>query len=393
MFLPIGDTPNPERFTPYVTWSLIGINVAVFLFVSLPLTGQYPQAVTPAVLEFVNMLSAQGLSMEQIRTIISQTSLHDLLLYQYGYKPGAPSIIDLFSSMFLHGSLMHLAGNMLFLYIYGDNVEHQLGRLKFLLMYLLTGAVATWSFAFLAGNSMTPLVGASGAISGVLGFYFFLFPRNKVKVLLILFPIYLGVVQIPARIVLAIYVLIDNLLPILLQAGGNVAYGAHLGGFFAGLGVAFLGEYFEWQLPFAKGTKSPLRHKVKAQTASGFGGRVPSSPIRNALSTKDINLLLEALQKAGADEVQSLEVDEFVTCARLLVDHSYLTPATKVVKVGLAAHKQSPSSAELYLELGRIRLLQGYTTAAYQHLLTALDLNTSPVTEANIRRLLATIET
>ena len=91
--------------------------------------------------------------------------------------------------------------------------------------------------------------------------------------------------------------------------------------------------------------------------------------------------------------MQSLEVDEFVTCARLLVDHSYLTPATKVVKVGLAAHKQSPSSAELYLELGRIRLLQGYTTAAYQHLLTALDLNTSPVTEANIRRLLATIET
>lgn len=392
MFLPIGDTPNPERFTPYVTWGLIGVNVAVYLFISLPLSGQYPRAITPAVLEFINMLSAQGYSRAQIQALISQTSLHDLLLYQYGYKPGAPSIIDLFSSMFLHGGLMHLAGNMLFLYIYGDNVEHQMGRLKFFCMYLFTGAIATWSFAFLAGNSMTPLVGASGAISGVLGFYFFLFPRNKVKVLLILFPIYFGVIQIPARIVLAIYVIIDNFLPVLLQAGGNVAYGAHLGGFFAGLGIAFLGEYFEWQLPFAKGAKIPFRHKVKAQKAGSSPRQEPSSPLKKALSTQDINILLNALQETGADELQGLDTADFVSCSRLLTEHGHLTPATKVVKIGLAIHKQSPSCAELYLELGRIRLQQGYTTAAYQHLLTALDLTASPSTEARIRQLLATIK-
>lgn len=136
MFLPIGDTPNPDRFTPFITWGLIAVNVAVYLFISLPLSIKLPEAATPGILEFINMLASRGYTMEQIRIILGQTSLNDVLLYQYGYKPAAPSLIDLFSSMFLHGGLMHLAGNMLFLYIYGDNVEHQLGRLKFLLMYL-----------------------------------------------------------------------------------------------------------------------------------------------------------------------------------------------------------------------------------------------------------------
>lgn len=393
MFLPIGDSPNPDRFTPYVTWCLIAANVAVYLFISLPLSTKLPEAATPAVLEFINMLASRGYTMEQIRSILSQTSLNDLLLYQYGYKPAAPSLIDLFASMFLHGGLMHLAGNMLFLYIYGDNVEHQLGRIKFLLMYLATGAVATWSFAFLAGNSMTPLVGASGAISGVLGFYFFMFPRNKVKVLIILFPIYFGVVQIPARIVLAIYVLIDNFLPVLLQAGGGIAYGAHLGGFFAGLGVAVLGEYFEWQLPFRKDAKIPLRYKAKAAAAEGAAHEQPPSKLRNALSANDIDALIKALQEAEATELQGMEVEEIISCARMLGANGHLTPATKLLKIGLAVHKHSSLSAELYLELGRIRLQQGYPTAAYQHLLTALDLNTSPATETRIRKLLKDIET
>ncbi|MDJ0621594.1 MAG: rhomboid family intramembrane serine protease [Desulfocapsaceae bacterium] len=392
MFLPIGDTPNPDRFTPFITWGLIAVNVAVYLFISLPLSIKLPEAATPGILEFINMLASRGYTMEQIRIILGQTSLNDVLLYQYGYKPAAPSLIDLFSSMFLHGGLMHLAGNMLFLYIYGDNVEHQLGRLKFLLMYLFTGAIATLSFAFLAGNSMTPLVGASGAISGVLGFYFFMFPRNQVKVLLVLFPIYLGVVQIPARIVLAIYVIIDNFLPVLLQAGGNVAYGAHLGGFFAGLGVAVLGEYFEWQLPFRKDRKITPRYKAKPAATAGSWNGQPPSKLKQALSDNDIDALIDALQKAEAAELQGLSVDDITACARLLVEHDHLTPATKLLKIGLAIHKQSSFCAELYLELGRIRLLQGYTTAAYQHLLTALDLNTSSSTETRIRQLLKQIE-
>ena len=209
----------------------MAINIAVYIFICIPLSSKFPEAPSPLLLDYIRMLASRGFSANQIQAIISQTTLNDLLLFQYGYKPGSPSILSLFSSLFLHGSFMHLAGNMLFLYIYGDNVEHQLGRIKFLLMYFLTGVIATISFAVFAGNSMAPLVGASGAISGVLGFYFFMFPRNKVKVFILLFPIYLGVVRIPARIVLGIFVLVDNLLPVLLQAGGGVAYGAHLGGF------------------------------------------------------------------------------------------------------------------------------------------------------------------
>lgn len=392
MFLPIGDTPNPERFTPLATWGLIAINVAVYLFICMPLSGKYPEVSNPLLLEYVRMLAARGFSVNQIQAIISQTSLNDLLLFQYGYKPAGPSITSLFSSIFLHGSFMHLAGNMLFLYIYGDNVEHQLGRIKFLLMYLGTGVIATLSFAFFAGNSMTPLVGASGAISGVLGFYFYMFPRNKVKVFILLFPIYLGVVQIPARIVLGIFVLIDNLLPVILQAGGSVAHGAHLGGFLGGLGIAVLGEYFEWKLPYRKGVKIPLRYKTFKIFGKKTTNQQRPSTTQEALSSNDIRTLLEALESAEANDLRVLSPQEILLSARTLEKHGYLTPAAKMLKIALSAHKRSPLIPEVYYELGRVRLREGFPTAAYQHLLTALDLNTSPGTETKIRRLLKEIK-
>ena len=104
--------------------------------------------------------------------------------------------------MFLHGGFMHLFGNMLFLWIYGDNVEKRLGMIPFVLWYLATGAAATLFHAAVFSTSDVPLVGASGAISGVLGFYFVWFPRNTVRVLLFLPPFIMQVIQIPARIVL-----------------------------------------------------------------------------------------------------------------------------------------------------------------------------------------------
>lgn len=392
MFLPIGDTPNPERFTPLATWGLMAVNIAVYVFICMPLSSKFPETASPLLLDYVRMLAARGFSANQIQAIISQTTLNDLLLFQYGYKPGSPSILSLFSSLFLHGSFMHLAGNMLFLYIYGDNVEHQLGRIKFLLMYLLTGVIATLSFAVLAGNSMAPLVGASGAISGVLGFYFFMFPRNKVKVFILLFPIYLGVVRIPARIVLGIFVLIDNLLPVLFQAGGGVAYGAHLGGFFGGLGIAALGEFFEWRLPFQKSWKIPLRYKTAAKMTNGNTHQKRPTTTQEALSSSDIDILLEALENADAHDLRVLSPQEILLSARTLEKHGYLTPAAKMLKIALSAHKKSPLIPEVYYELGRVRLREGYPTAAYQHLLTALDLNTSPGTETKIRRLLKEIK-
>ncbi len=392
MFLPIGDTPNPERFTPFATWGLIAINVAVYILICMPLSSKFPETSSPLLLEYVQMLAARGFSGNQIQAIISHITLNDLLLFQYGYKPASPSIPNLFSSMFLHGSFMHLAGNMLFLYIYGDNVEHQLGRVKFILMYLITGVIATLSFALLAGNSPAPLVGASGAISGVLGFYFFMFPRNKIKVFILLFPIYLGVVRIPARIVLGFFVLIDNLLPVLFQTGGGVAYGAHLGGFFGGLGIAVLGEFFDWQLPFQRSGKIPGRYKTAANRSDGTAQRTRPTTTREALSSSDIDILLEALENADTNAIRALSPQEILLSARTLERHGFSTPAAKMLKIALSAHKKSPLTPEIYYELGRVRLREGYPTAAYQHLLTALDLTTSPSTETKIRMLLKEIK-
>ena len=210
--LPIGDTPNPPNFFAWVNWGLIAVNVAIFVLIALPMGPEYSSYVVA-----------------------------------HGFKPGAPEFSDLVYSMFLHGGIGHLAGNMLFLWIYGDNVEHRLGRVTYLLVYLGCGIAATSAFGVFAAGSTVPLVGASGAISGVLGLYFLMFPRNKVKVFVFFFPIVMNVFLIPARIVLGLYVVIDNFFPFLLGASTNVAYGAHLGGFFAGVLVAFVGERRGWR--------------------------------------------------------------------------------------------------------------------------------------------------
>ena len=151
-------------------------------------------------------------------------------------------MLALLTSMFLHGGFMHLAGNMLFLWIYGDNVEHRLGPARYLAAYLGTGMLATLSHAVLDFESVLPMVGASGAISGVLGFYFIWFPRNRVRLWIMLFPIFMQVVYAPARLVLGMYLIVDNLLPFLVTrgaGGGGVAYGAHIGGFVGGLAYAW----------------------------------------------------------------------------------------------------------------------------------------------------------
>ena len=237
MILPIGDAPNPRNFTPWVTWLLIAANVAVYLLLTLP------QGLTPATPgdprlgEYVQFLRT-AVPPEQLSLALSRTSAWDLTVFTFGYRPADPSLLDLFASLFMHAGIAHLAGNMLFLYIYGDNVEARLGRLAYLLAYLGAGVAASLSFAWLAGPSQTPLVGASGAISGVLGLYFVAYPRNVVRMLVGLPPFFFTVVLLPAWLVLGAYVLFSNLLPLLSGAESSVAYGAHLGGFAAGVGLA-----------------------------------------------------------------------------------------------------------------------------------------------------------
>ena len=221
MFIPIGDSPNPKG-TPWVTWTLIAVNIAVFLLL-LPTSWSPADPNDPAFREYLRLLVdggrlPAGVSLEAVARSISG---YDLVIFDYGFRPGAPTLLTMFTCMFLHGGWQHIFGNMLFLWIYGDNVEHRLGRLGFLCVYLGTGLAATIVDGLLRWGSAIPTVGASGAISGILGAYFLWFPRNRVKVFVFLFPFLMTTIAIPARIVLGIYLVLDNLLPFFLASGGS----------------------------------------------------------------------------------------------------------------------------------------------------------------------------
>jgi membrane associated rhomboid family serine protease len=206
MFLPIGDTPNDHVLKPYVNWALVALNVLVFLLAKAASGGAAYHAFT----------------------------------MEWGFTPVAPRVETFFTSMFMHADFMHLASNMLFLWIFGDNVESRLGHLGYLLTYLACGLAAVLFFRLLGPDSTVPLVGASGAIFGVTGFYFLAFGRNQVKVLTWFFVV--TVFLVPARIVLGVYLALNlfNMLREGGKAGGGVAYGAHVGGFALGLLLAFL---------------------------------------------------------------------------------------------------------------------------------------------------------
>jgi len=238
VFLPIGDAPNP-RGVPWVTWGLIALNVFVYVGL-LPATGKRPLPSDPRVAHYVRTLD-EVYGRELALQVAAQVTVYDLIVFEHGFKPQAPELLDLFASMFLHGGMIHLLGNMLFLWIFGNNVEARAGPGWFLAGYLLAGVLAALGDAVLRMGSPLPAVGASGAISGVLGAYYLLFPGNVVRVAVFLFPFVLDVWELRARLVLGFYVLVQNLLPALIAAGeGGVSYGAHLGGFVAGLGLAWL---------------------------------------------------------------------------------------------------------------------------------------------------------
>jgi len=143
----------------------------------------------------------------------------------------------LVSSMFLHGSWMHLVGNMWFLWIFGNNVEDSMGHLRFVAFYLLTGLVAALAHVFTDPTSVIPMVGASGAISAIMGAYVVLYPRAAVYTLFI-FIFFVRIIPIPAWVMLGYWIVIQVASSALTPAGGGgVAYTAHIGGFFAGVGL------------------------------------------------------------------------------------------------------------------------------------------------------------
>jgi membrane associated rhomboid family serine protease len=199
----------PSRTKPGVTITLIILNVLVFLF---QLT-----------------LSEQGIS---------------AFIYAFGVVPAYFTFISVFTSMFVHGGLAHIAGNLLFLWIFGDNVEDRLGHLRFLLFYLLCGFIAAMSQLLLDPDSTVPMVGASGAIAGVMGAYLVLYPQSRV---LMLFPFPVFLFELPAIVFLGMWFFLQFLngigqLPVFQQdqISGGVAFWAHVAGFVAGVVLVVL---------------------------------------------------------------------------------------------------------------------------------------------------------
>ncbi len=212
--LPIGDEQNGRVLTPVVNYALIAINVLVFLYqLTLP---------EPELLRFV---------------------------FDWGAVPVEISrgqdLFALVTSMFLHGGWLHIIGNMLFLWVFGDNVEDTMGHARYLLFYLLCGLAAGLAQVFIDANSRIPLVGASGAISGVLGAYIVLFPRGKIRTLIFL-GFFVTVVLVPAWVQIGLWILLQFFNGFVAlgvpteETGGGVAYWAHVGGFVAGAALVWL---------------------------------------------------------------------------------------------------------------------------------------------------------
>ena len=230
---PISDD-NPTRTTPVVTWCLIGASVLVFLWqVSLD-----ADAGERAVFA-LGMIPARLFGFSELP--------HDLA--------GVPAWATIVTSMFMHGGWMHLGGNMLFLWIFGDNVEDAMGPFRFAVFYLACGAAAALTQGYLNPESEIPMVGASGAISGVLGAYLLLYPRATVRVLLFLGIIF-WIAHIPAMFVLGIW-FIGQLVNAAMAPpdAPGVAFWAHVGGFVAGMVL----------IPFFKDKYLPLWQEARSK--------------------------------------------------------------------------------------------------------------------------------
>jgi membrane associated rhomboid family serine protease len=214
--IPIGDNDSDRIRTPFVNYLLIAINVIVFVF-------------------FQNMGTNEAFLMSFATVPQEILTGEDVLINGLGATPG-PVYITLITSMFMHGGLAHLGGNLLYLWVFGDNLENRMGHVKYLAFYLLTGLIASLSHVFASEffgkDLLIPSLGASGAISGVLGGYLILFPKNQVRVFVI------GtIINVPAFITLGLWIGLQLLSGwgSIGAEGGGVAYAAHIGGFLAGM--------------------------------------------------------------------------------------------------------------------------------------------------------------
>jgi membrane associated rhomboid family serine protease len=196
----------PSRTTPYVTIGLIVVNALVFLY----------------------------------EMTLGDPTLEEFILY-FGLVPAAFSWVTVLTSMFLHGGVLHFGGNMLFLWIFGDNVEDRMGHGRFVAFYLLCGAAAALAQTAMSPDSVVPMVGASGAVAGVMGAYFVLYPHSRIVTLVPLF-VFFHVMEVPALVFLGLWFVlqfVSGVGSIAAATGGEpaggIAFWAHVAGFVAGV--------------------------------------------------------------------------------------------------------------------------------------------------------------
>ena len=230
MFIPIGDDNSDRTAWPLVNFTLIALNVLVFVF----LQGMGSNERFTYAFSTVPQEIATGHDIARTVPIVDPETGGAVGSLALQATP-ISVYLTLLTSMFMHGSIMHLLGNMLYLWIFGDNIENLLGRFRYLLFYLVCGLLASLAhvvstFAF-HGNPLIPSLGASGAISGVLGAYLLRFPRRRVRVIMFRY-----ISEVPAMIAIGTWFVFQIVSSLGALGGqGGVAYGAHIGGFVAGL--------------------------------------------------------------------------------------------------------------------------------------------------------------
>jgi membrane associated rhomboid family serine protease len=237
--IPVYDD-NPVRRRPYVTWLLIALNVAVFLVQPIARTSVSGEVdIAQACRQEAFFRRWGAIPNELVTNDAADEAVggpgpgETCLLVPPAYEKRP--VLSAITSTFLHGGWVHLLGNLLFLFVFGNNVEDRLGRAKFLLAYLAWGLVATYAFALANAHGTAPVIGASGAIAGVLGAYLVLFPKARV-VALAPFLLFLPI-RLPAWVVLGLWFVLQAWYSAggTISEGGGVAYLAHVGGFVAGV--------------------------------------------------------------------------------------------------------------------------------------------------------------
>jgi membrane associated rhomboid family serine protease len=248
MLFPIGDDNQGREKTPYVVYVLIALNFLVFLALQQAL-------LTPQGEHFTAGYSTVPLEITTGKDLIGREPVPDtppvrdprtgrLEQPVIDQEPGpTPIYLTLLTSMFMHGGWLHILGNMLYLWIFGDNVEDNFGHGKFVLFYLVCGFAASAAQIAADPSSTIPSLGASGAIAGVLGAYIVMFPRNRVRNLVTL-GFFITTIELPAIVVIGFWIVLQVISQYTMsfsstKHSGGVAYMAHIGGFIAGLALSF----------------------------------------------------------------------------------------------------------------------------------------------------------